>query len=81
MDLVYFIVIGLVAGFLAGKLTKGSGFGAVGDIVVGVLGAIVGGWLFPRIGVSFGGDLIGRILLATFGAIVLLFVLRLVKLR
>ncbi len=81
MDLVYFILIGLVAGFLAGKLTKGSGFGAVGDIVVGVLGAIVGGWLFPRIGVSFGSDLIGRILLATFGAIVLLFVLRQVKLR
>lgn len=79
MQFVWFIVIGLVAGWLAGQLMKGGGFGAVGDIVVGVLGALIGGFLFSTLGVSSGGGLIGSIVVATIGAIVFIFVLRLLK--
>jgi uncharacterized membrane protein YeaQ/YmgE (transglycosylase-associated protein family) len=79
MQFVWFILIGLVAGWLAGTLVKGGGFGVVGDIVVGVLGALLGGWLFSALGVSSGGSLIGAIIVATIGAIILIFILRLIK--
>lgn len=79
MEFVWFILIGLVAGWLAGQFMKGGGFGVVGDIVVGVLGALLGGFLFKTLGVSSGGGLIGAIVVATIGAVVLIFVLRLVK--
>jgi uncharacterized membrane protein YeaQ/YmgE (transglycosylase-associated protein family) len=79
MQFVWFILIGLVAGWLAGTLVKGGGFGVVGDIVVGVVGALLGGWLFSALGVSSGGSLIGAIIVATIGAIVLIFILRLLK--
>jgi uncharacterized membrane protein YeaQ/YmgE (transglycosylase-associated protein family) len=79
MQFVWFILIGLVAGWLAGTLVKGGGFGVVGDIVVGVVGALLGGWLFSALGVSAGGSLIGAIIVATIGAIVLIFILRLLK--
>src|SRR5580765_6867917 len=77
MQFVWFIVIGLVAGWLAGTLVKGGGFGLVGDIVVGVVGALLGGFLFSALGVSSGGSLLGAIIVATVGAIVLIFILRL----
>lgn len=76
MAFVWFILIGLVAGWLAGKLVKGGGFGVLGDIIVGVLGAILGGFLF---GSLFGGGLIGAILVATLGAVILLLLARVVK--
>jgi len=79
MQFVWFIVIGLVAGWLAGQLMKGGGFGVVGDIVVGVVGALIGGFLFSSLGVSSGGGLIGALVVATIGAVVLLFVVRLIK--
>ena len=79
MQFVWFILVGLIAGWLAGKLTKGGGFGVVGDIVVGILGALVGGFLFGTLGVSTGGGLLGAIAVATVGAIVLIFVVRLFK--
>jgi uncharacterized membrane protein YeaQ/YmgE (transglycosylase-associated protein family) len=79
MQFVWFILIGLVAGWLAGTLVKGGGFGVVGDIVVGVVGALLGGWLFSALGVSAGGSLLGAIIVATIGAIVLIFILRLLK--
>ncbi len=79
MEFVWFIVIGLVAGWLAGVIMKGGGFGMVGDIVVGVLGALIGGWLFSKLGASAGGGLLGSIIVATIGAIVLIFLLRLIK--
>ena len=78
MQFIWFIVIGLVAGWLAGQFMKGGGFGVVGDIVVGVLGAMLGGWLFNALGVSWGG-LVGSIVVATIGAIVLIFIVRLIK--
>jgi uncharacterized membrane protein YeaQ/YmgE (transglycosylase-associated protein family) len=79
MEFLWFILIGLAAGWLAGQLMKGGGFGLVGDIVVGVIGALLGGFLFSTFGVSAGGGLIGSLIVATIGACVLLFLLRLIK--
>ena len=79
MHILWFILIGLVAGWLAGKIMKGKGFGVFGDIVVGVIGALIGGFLFRELGVSLGGGLIGSLIVAVIGALVLLYVLRLVK--
>jgi len=79
MDFIWFILIGLAAGWLAGQLMRGGGFGLVGDIVVGVVGALLGGFLFSTFGVSTGGGLLGSLIVATIGAVVLLFILRLVK--
>ena len=79
MSFLWFLIVGLVAGWLAGVLVKGSGFGIIGDLVVGVIGAILGGWLFSTFGASTGGGLLGSIIVATVGAVVLLFIVRLVK--
>ena len=78
MELFWFILIGLAAGWLAGQFMKGGGYGAVGDIVIGVIGALIGGLLFGTLGVSAGGGLLGSLIVATIGAIVLLSLLRLV---
>lgn len=77
--LVIWLIVGAVAGWLAGQIVKGGSFGLVGDIVVGIIGAIVGGWLFSALGVSIGVGIIGAIVTATIGAIALLVVLRLVR--
>jgi len=79
MSFLWFLVVGLVAGWLAGVLVKGGGFGVIGDLVVGVIGAFLGGWLFSALGASAGGGLLGSIIVATVGAVVLLFIVRLVK--
>jgi uncharacterized membrane protein YeaQ/YmgE (transglycosylase-associated protein family) len=79
MNLLWFLIIGLIAGWLAGTLVKGGGFGLIGDLVVGVIGAILGGYLFGLFGVSSGGGLLGSIIVATIGAVVLLFLVRLIK--
>ena len=73
------LVIGAVAGWLAGLVMKGGGFGLLVDIVVGIVGAFIGGWLSGLLGISLGGGLIASIVTATLGAIVLLFVVRLFK--
>ncbi|AOY90685.1 hypothetical protein BKK79_01755 [Cupriavidus sp. USMAA2-4] len=77
--LIAWLVIGAVAGWLAGVLVKGGGFGLLVDILVGIVGAIVGGWLAGLLGISFGGGMIGSIITAVIGAVVLLFLLRLIK--
>ena len=79
MNLLWFLIVGIVAGWLAGVLVKGGGFGVIGDLVVGVIGAVLGGWLFSTMGASAGGGLVGSIIVATIGAVVLLFVVRLIK--
>jgi uncharacterized membrane protein YeaQ/YmgE (transglycosylase-associated protein family) len=79
MSLVWFLLIGAVAGFLAGKIMKGKGFGIIGNIVVGVIGAVLGGFLFGVLGVSTGDGLLGSLVTATVGAIVLLFLVGLYK--
>ena len=76
--LVIILAIGAVAGWLAGVIMKGGGYGLLGDIVIGIIGAFVGGFLFGLLGISAGG-LIGQIITATVGAIVLIFVLRMLK--
>jgi uncharacterized membrane protein YeaQ/YmgE (transglycosylase-associated protein family) len=70
MYLIWFLLVGLVAGWLAGKLMKGSGYGVVGDVLLGVVGAFVGGFLFRVVGLSAHGT-IGSIIMATIGAMVL----------
>ncbi len=78
MSLLYFIVIGIVAGWLAGLIMKGGGYGLLGDLIVGVLGAIFGGFLFGLLGLSANG-LVGSLVTATVGAIVLIALLRLIS--
>ena len=79
MGLIWFLLIGLAAGWLAGQIMSGGGFGVVGDIVVGVIGALIGGFLFQRSGVFAGSGLLGSLFIATIGAIILLFVLRMFR--
>lgn len=77
-NLVIFLLIGVAAGWLAGRVMKGGGFGLFGDMIVGVIGAFLGGWLFGLLGISAGG-LLGMLVTAFVGAVVLLFLIRLVK--
>lgn len=77
--LLWWIIVGLIAGFLAGKVMKGGGYGVVVDIILGILGAIVGGWVFGLLGISIGGGLIGSILVAFIGAVILIWITRLLK--
>ena len=77
-SLILFLVIGCLAGFLAGKIMKGSGFGLLGDLVVGVLGAFIGGWVFSLLGIAAGG-IVGALIVALVGASLLLYVVRLIK--
>ena len=79
MDVLWFVLVGLVAGWLAGRLVKGGGYGVIGDIVVGIVGAIIGGYLFRMLGVTMGGGLIGSIVVATVGAVLLIAGLRVIK--
>jgi uncharacterized membrane protein YeaQ/YmgE (transglycosylase-associated protein family) len=77
--LIILLIVGAVAGWLAGVIVKGFGFGLVGNIIVGIVGAAIASWLFPRLGISLGGGILGAIIAATIGAIILLFVIGLVK--
>jgi uncharacterized membrane protein YeaQ/YmgE (transglycosylase-associated protein family) len=78
MSLIWFLLIGLIAGWLAGIIMKGSGYGVLGDMVVGILGAMIGGHVFGWFGiVSYG--LIGDLVTAVVGAVILIFVIRLIK--
>jgi uncharacterized membrane protein YeaQ/YmgE (transglycosylase-associated protein family) len=81
-SLIVILLIGLIAGFLAGKIMKGSGFGIVGDIIVGVIGAFIGGWLWGVLHLpALGPWWLTAIVSATVGALILLFVISLVKRR
>ena len=75
------LAIGAIAGWLAGQLVKGTGYGLIGDIIVGIVGAFIAGVLFPRLGLglTLGGGVIGAIVAATIGAVVLLLIVRLVR--
>ena len=78
MTLIWFLIIGLIAGWLAGLIMKGSGYGVVGDIVIGIVGALIGGHVLGWLGIAFYG-LVGSLTTALIGAIILIFVIRLVK--
>jgi uncharacterized membrane protein YeaQ/YmgE (transglycosylase-associated protein family) len=73
------LFVGLVAGWLAGKIVRGTGFGIIGDIIVGIAGAFIAGWLFPRLGFHIGGGLISDIIYSAIGAILLLLIVRLIR--
>ncbi len=78
MAWIWFLMIGGIAGWLAGKITRGSGFGLLGDVIIGVIGALLGGFLFSLVGfTSF--SLLGSLITATVGAIVFLYLVRLLK--
>lgn len=73
------LLAGLIAGWLAGKIVATGGFGLVGDIAVGIVGAVIGTWLLPRLGIEIRSGFVGTIIVATIGAIVLLLIIRLVS--
>lgn len=79
--LIITLVIGGIAGWLAGVVVRGFGFGLLGNIVVGIVGAFFGGWLFPRIGIhlNLGGGMIGAILFSFIGAVILLLLIHLIR--
>jgi uncharacterized membrane protein YeaQ/YmgE (transglycosylase-associated protein family) len=77
MNVIWLLIVGVIAGWLAGVLVKGGGFGLIGDLVVGIIGALIGGLLFG--GALLGGGVLGSILVATIGAVILLLVIRVFK--
>ncbi len=77
--LVIWLIVGALAGWIAGFVVKGAGFGLIGNIVVGILGSIVAGFMFPLLGVHLGSGLVGSVIHAAIGAIILLFVLSLIR--
>ena len=79
MGIIGWVIVGIVAGWLAGKLVRGGGFGLIGDLVVGVIGALLGGFIFGQLGVGTGDGLVGSLITATVGAIILLLLIRLIK--
>jgi uncharacterized membrane protein YeaQ/YmgE (transglycosylase-associated protein family) len=79
MGILAWIVVGLIAGWLAGRVMKGGGYGIFADIILGILGGIVGGWIFGVLGIWHGGGLIGSIIVAFIGAVILVGITRLLK--
>lgn len=78
MHLLWFLIIGVVAGWLAGKILKGAGYGLIGDLVIGVIGAFIGGWVFGALGIRAAGT-IGTLIMAVVGAVILVYLVRLIK--
>ena len=73
------LFVGLVAGWLAGKIVRGTGFGIIGDIVVGIAGALLASFLFPKLGITIGSGLLSEIIYSAIGAIILLLIVRLIR--
>ena len=78
MSLIWFLIVGLIAGWLAGRVMRGGGYGLLGDLIVGVIGALIGGWLFGQLGIGVGG-LLGAIITAFVGAVILIALLRVIR--
>lgn len=79
MEFLWFLIIGALAGWGAGKLMQGGGFGLLMNIVLGIIGGVIGGWVFSLLGISANGGLIGSLVTALVGAVLLLYVARLIK--
>jgi uncharacterized membrane protein YeaQ/YmgE (transglycosylase-associated protein family) len=77
--LIIWLIVGAIAGWLAGMVVKGGGYGLIGDIIVGIIGGLIAGWLLPQIGIAIGAGIIGAIINAFIGAVILLILLRLVR--
>jgi uncharacterized membrane protein YeaQ/YmgE (transglycosylase-associated protein family) len=78
-SIIIWLIVGAVAGWLAGLVVKGGGFGLIGDIVVGIIGAVIAGWLLPRLGIALGSGVVAAIIDAFIGAVILLVIVKLVK--
>jgi uncharacterized membrane protein YeaQ/YmgE (transglycosylase-associated protein family) len=78
-SLVLILVVGVVAGWLAGQLVRGTGFGLIGDLIIGVIGAFIGTWLLPQLNIHIGSGMVGAIVTATVGAVLLLIILRVIR--
>src|SRR5947207_11546828 len=78
-SLIILLIVGAIAGWLAGVIVRGFGFGLIGNIIVGIVGAVIAGWLLPRLGIYIGGGYIGAIINALIGAVILLFIIGLVR--
>ncbi len=79
MTWVWIIVVGILAGFIAGKIMRGRGYGLIVDLLLGIVGSFVGGWIFTQLHISMGGGLVAQLLMALVGALLLLFIVRLIK--
>jgi uncharacterized membrane protein YeaQ/YmgE (transglycosylase-associated protein family) len=79
MGFITWIVVGLIAGWLAGQVMKGGGYGVLVDIILGILGGILGGWIFGMLGIWPGGGIFGSIIVAFVGAVILVWITRLIK--
>jgi uncharacterized membrane protein YeaQ/YmgE (transglycosylase-associated protein family) len=79
MNFLEWIVVGLIAGWLAGKVMKGGGYGVLVDIILGILGGLLGGWLFGLLGIWPAGGIIGSIIVAFIGAVILVAITRVIK--
>jgi uncharacterized membrane protein YeaQ/YmgE (transglycosylase-associated protein family) len=77
-SLLVILLVGIIAGWLAGRVMQGGGFGLIGDLLVGLLGAFIGDWLLPRLGIHLGVGIVAAIINAFIGAVILLFLLRLI---
>ena len=80
-SLLVILFVGLIAGWLAGKIVDGTGFGLIADLLIGIVGAFIGGWLLPRLGIHLGVGIVSAIISATIGAILLLVIIRLARTR
>ena len=78
-SIIVILLVGLIAGWLAGKIVRGTGFGLIADICIGIVGALIGSWLLPRVGIHLGVGMVDAIITATVGAVLLLVVLRFVR--
>jgi uncharacterized membrane protein YeaQ/YmgE (transglycosylase-associated protein family) len=78
-SIVVWLIVGAIAGWLAGMVVKGGGFGLIGDIVVGIVGAVIAGWLLPKLGIVIGSGFVAAGIDAFIGAVILLIILRLIK--
>ncbi len=79
MSIIIWLVVGAIAGWLAGMVVKGGGFGLIGDIIVGIVGGLIAGWLLPRLGIFIGTGFVAAVIDSFIGAVILLIILRLVK--
>lgn len=79
MGIIAWIIVGAIAGWLAGLIVKGAGFGLLGNIVVGIVGAVVAGWLLPQLGIRLGAGMIGEIINGAIGGIIVLVILSLIR--
>jgi uncharacterized membrane protein YeaQ/YmgE (transglycosylase-associated protein family) len=78
-SLIVILFVGLVAGWLAGKVVRGTGFGIIGDVIVGIAGAFFASWLFPKLHITIGSGLVSEIIYSAIGAVILLLIVRLVR--